>query len=103
MFTRTTLNAFALLASAMPALATGNGAITAPANGSAIAPGASFAFNYISRGDYCKSSYNITVSVLTTNPGTQTSLFLPGTTDGEVAQGHILGTFAYTNYPSTCW
>ncbi|KAH8109798.1 hypothetical protein DFH11DRAFT_904410 [Phellopilus nigrolimitatus] len=65
------------------------GTISDPANGTTIMPGAAFAFLYNPRADYCLSSYNFTVWLLTAPPqgmlaGTQT--------------GHYFGRFAYSTY-----
>jgi hypothetical protein len=46
------------------------GSITSPANGTAIQPGQPFNFTYHTRGDYCTSSFNYTVYLLTTDPAT---------------------------------
>ncbi|TDL23293.1 hypothetical protein BD410DRAFT_721613 [Rickenella mellea] len=66
------------------------GTITVPANGTAIAPGANFDFTYNVHSDYCVSSYNFTVWLLTSPPES----ILAGT-----ATGHFFGRFAAATYP----
>ena len=68
------------------------GTISNPANGTVIMPGQTFDFLYNPRGDYCLSSYNITVWLLTSPP----SSVLAGT-----ATGHYFGRYAYSSYPSS--
>jgi hypothetical protein len=73
-----------------------HGLITAPANGTALAPGQSFNFTYNVRADYCISSYNYTVYMLTSTPA-RNSLFIGS--DNEIATGSYLGRFSGENYP----
>lgn len=68
------------------------GTISSPVNGTVIMPGQSFDFLYNARGDYCLSSYNITVWLLTSAP----SSIVDGT-----ATGHYFGRYAYSSYPSS--
>lgn len=82
---------FALLHLLTIAYAT-TGTILAPANGTNIAPGASFSFQYSSRADYGISSYNYTVWLLTSLPTT----FMPTDT---FATGYFFGRFSAPNYP----
>lgn len=67
------------------------GFITQPANGTHIAPGQAFNFTYNIRADYCTSSYNYTVWLLTSDPSTITTL---------APRGKYLGRFAGASYPS---
>ncbi|KAJ6559089.1 hypothetical protein DFH09DRAFT_1161819 [Mycena vulgaris] len=66
--------------------------IVQPAEGTHIAPGAAFDFNYGSIADYGTSSYNYTVWLLTSLP----TSFAPST---NFAEGHYFGRFAEPNYP----
>lgn len=66
------------------------GTITSPANGTHIAPGAAFDFLYNARGDYCISSYNYTVWLLTSSPST-IGLYSNSMT------GHYFGRFSDAN------
>ncbi|TDL22591.1 hypothetical protein BD410DRAFT_722675 [Rickenella mellea] len=70
---------------------TAYGTINAPANGTAIAPGASFDFSYSVHADYCVSSYNFTVWLFTT----PVKNILAGT-----ATGYLFGRFSEENYPA---
>lgn len=72
------------------AYATGPGIIVAPANGSIIAPGASFNFQYISRADYGISSYNYAVWLFTSLP---TSI----APSDNFATGYFFGRFSAQN------
>ncbi|KAJ7505243.1 hypothetical protein B0H11DRAFT_1977675 [Mycena galericulata] len=84
-----TLNvALACLASAYAATP----AIISPADGTLIAPGAAFDFNYNSIADYGVSSYNYSVYLLTSPPDSLS----PSET---FAAGHYFGRFAEPNYP----
>ncbi|KAJ7134724.1 hypothetical protein C8R44DRAFT_610519 [Mycena epipterygia] len=67
-------------------------AIIQPAEGTRIAPGQAFAFNYLSIADYGVSSYNYTVYLLTSPPHAST----PSVNFGA---GHYFGRFAEPNYP----
>ncbi|KAJ7761574.1 hypothetical protein DFH07DRAFT_421590 [Mycena maculata] len=67
-------------------------AIISPADGTQIAPGAAFDFNYNSIADYGVSSYNYSVYLLTAPP----TSFAPSAT---FAAGHYFGRFAEPNYP----
>lgn len=69
------------------------GVIVAPANGTAIAPGQAFDFTYNAHGDYCISSYNYSVWLLTEKP----SGFAPSE---NFASGYFFGTFDEANYPA---
>ena len=68
------------------------GLITAPNNDTQIAPGESFEFTYNIRSDYCISSYNYTVWLLTSP---LSSLMTLSTT------GVFLGRFSNPNFPGT--
>lgn len=68
------------------------GIITAPANGTVIMPGESFAFSYDPMADYGVSTYNYTVFLFTKLPSS-----LYSTT--EWSSGHYFGRFDYPNYP----
>lgn len=80
------------LLSAVPALATGPGTINSPAAGTAIAPGQTFDFDYITRGDYGVSSYNFTVWLSSAPP----TSFAQST---DFMEGHYFGRYALANYP----
>ncbi|KAK0471547.1 hypothetical protein IW261DRAFT_1344343, partial [Armillaria novae-zelandiae] len=66
--------------------------ITAPANGTVIMPGESFAFSYDPMADYGVSTYNYTVFLFTKLPS---SLY----SSTEWSSGHYFGRFDYPNYP----
>lgn len=84
-----------LLLLAVPALSTGPGEIVAPAAGTAVQPGAAFAFDYRTRADYGVSSFACHVWLLTGPEGaTNLSLATPGVT------GYYFGRFDYANYPA---
>lgn len=87
---RTVTASLVLLLSALSTQATGPGTISAPANGTQIAPGEAFDFNYITRGDYGVSTYNISVWLATTPPTSfaQADVFMTG---------HYFGRFSYDN------
>ncbi|KAJ7175961.1 hypothetical protein C8R46DRAFT_1030913 [Mycena filopes] len=68
-------------------------AIVQPADGTSIAPGATFPFEYHSIADYGTSSYNYSVYLLTSPPP---AAFAPSET---FAAGHYFGRFAEPNYP----
>jgi hypothetical protein len=74
------------------AYATGPGIIAAPANGTVIAPGASFDFHYTTRADYGISSYNYTVWLFTSLP---TSI----APSDSFATGYFFGRFSTENFP----
>src|SRR6266404_8392347 len=59
------------------------GFITSPPNGTHIAPGQAFNFTYNQRSDYCTSSFNYTVWLLTSPPETLLSLQPTGRFLGE--------------------
>jgi hypothetical protein len=93
------MHTFALLASALalvlPAMqVSAAGAISSPANGTAIAPGQAFAFGYDIHADYCISSFNYTVWLFTSDPA-KFSL----TAGGVFSTGAFLGRFQQPNYP----
>ncbi|KAJ7761602.1 hypothetical protein DFH07DRAFT_423328 [Mycena maculata] len=69
------------------------GTIVSPADGTVIAPGAAFDFDYETMADYGVSSYNYTVWLLTSP--------MPASLvqSNEFAQGHYFGRFAEPNYP----
>ncbi|KAJ7784454.1 hypothetical protein B0H16DRAFT_298597 [Mycena metata] len=67
-------------------------AIIQPADNTAIAPGASFPFEYLSIADYGTSSYNYSVYLITSPP----DAFAPSQT---FASGHYFGRFGAPNYP----
>ncbi|KAJ3791179.1 hypothetical protein GGU10DRAFT_370470 [Lentinula aff. detonsa] len=67
--------------------------IVFPANGTQIAPGARFKFEYKSIADYSVSSYNHTVILFTEEP----KIFI-GSTD--FAAGHTFGQFDVANFPA---
>jgi hypothetical protein len=84
-----------LLCLSLVSQSVGRGLITSPANGTAIKPGQSFNFSYEAHTDYCVSSFNYTVWLLTTNPATA-RLGL----DNVFGYGRFLGRFAQESYPS---
>ncbi|PAV16819.1 hypothetical protein PNOK_0688300 [Pyrrhoderma noxium] len=67
------------------------GTISSPANGTIILPGQSFDFYYNQRGDYCLSSYNFSVWLLTSPPGSS----MIG--DDSTMTGHYFGRFSYSS------
>ena len=67
------------------------GTISSPANGTVIMPGQSFDFLYNQRGDYCLSSYNFSVWLLTSPLGST----LGG--DSTDMTGHYFGRFSYSS------
>ena len=70
------------------------GTISSPANGTVIMPGESFDFYYNTHSDYCISSMNFTVWLLTSPPE---SVF--GIMDGSAkVTGWYFGRFAYSSY-----
>lgn len=81
------------------------GTITSPANGTHIAPGASFAFSYAARGDYCLGSQNFTVWLLTSKdaPDSAAALFAGINGNGGIGDdsnaptGYYFGRFAYSS------
>ncbi|KAJ7134726.1 hypothetical protein C8R44DRAFT_829132 [Mycena epipterygia] len=68
------------------------GTITSPADGTVIAPGQAFDFQYETMADFGVTSYNFTVWLLTSMP----TSFAPSTNFGE---GHFFGRFAEPNFP----
>ncbi|KAF8158949.1 hypothetical protein K438DRAFT_1620151 [Mycena galopus ATCC 62051] len=83
---------FPLVLSAPSRRQSTSGTIVAPADGTVIAPGEAFAFQYDSVADYGISSYNYTVWLLTSPP----TAFAPSL---NFAEGHYFGRFAEPNYP----
>ncbi|KAI0043178.1 hypothetical protein FA95DRAFT_1499037 [Auriscalpium vulgare] len=79
-----------VLAGAAPADYT-QGVITAPVNGTAIAPGQAFAFAYNIHGDYCISSYEFHVWLVTDSPAPLSLSSI---------SGYYFGTFEAENYPA---
>lgn len=71
------------------------GVISAPAEGTVIAPGQAFDFAYGVHADYCSSSYNYSVWLVTDAPQT----FSPSPT---FMTGYLFGTFDAANYPGAC-
>ncbi|KAI0315799.1 hypothetical protein OF83DRAFT_1130316 [Amylostereum chailletii] len=69
------------------------GVISAPANGTAIAPGQSFNFTYNIHGDYCTSSYDFSVWLITDTPTSMQP-------SENFMNGYYFGTFAMENYPA---
>ncbi|KAJ7175963.1 hypothetical protein C8R46DRAFT_75626 [Mycena filopes] len=69
-----------------------SGTIIAPADGTVIAPGESFAFSYDSMADFGISSYNYSVWLFTSVP----TSFAQSV---DFAQGHYFGRFAEPNFP----
>ncbi|KAJ6585095.1 hypothetical protein B0H19DRAFT_927570 [Mycena capillaripes] len=67
-------------------------AIIQPADGTHIAPGQTFDFEYLSIADYGTSSYNYSVYLLTSPP-------LALMTSQNFGTGHYFGRFAEPNYP----
>ncbi|KAK7048456.1 26S proteasome subunit P45, partial [Favolaschia claudopus] len=67
-------------------------AIIQPADGTHVAPGQSFPFEYQIIADYGVSSYNYTVYLFTTPP-------LAFMTSQNYGAGHYFGRFAQPNYP----
>ena len=72
------------------------GTISSPANGTIILPGQSFDFYYNQRGDYCLSSYNFSVWLLTSPPGSS----MIG--DDSTMTGHYFGRFSYSSISKYC-
>ncbi|KAL5519761.1 hypothetical protein ACEPAG_1421 [Sanghuangporus baumii] len=70
------------------------GTISSPVNGTAIMPGESFDFYYNAHSDYCVSSSNFTVWLLTSPPSS-----LSGIMNGDAkVTGWYFGRFAYSSY-----
>ncbi|KAF8158915.1 hypothetical protein K438DRAFT_1686763 [Mycena galopus ATCC 62051] len=69
-------------------------AIMAPAEGTHIAPGATFDFSYLSIADYGASSYNYNVYLFTDPPSA-----IPTAQNLDFANGYFFGRFAEENYP----
>ncbi|THV03896.1 hypothetical protein K435DRAFT_791468 [Dendrothele bispora CBS 962.96] len=92
----TILPLLALLASAAPAVPSKrqdtSGTIVLPTEGTVINPGQAFDFSYDARGDYGVTSYNYTVFLFTSTPGS----FSPSE---EFARGHFFGRFSNPNFP----
>jgi len=88
---RSHLSLLSLISFAICALAA-TPAIVHPAEGTQIAPGSAFNFTYNSIADYGTSSYNYTVWMYTSLPGS----FSPSET---FASGYFFGRFAQSNYP----
>ena len=86
------LKTFAALLS-LPALVfSAQSSIDAPANGTHIAPGASFPFSYHTDADYCESSFGFNVFIFTKKP---TNFKM-----GEIWNtGAFLGRYSEPNYP----
>jgi hypothetical protein len=76
------------------------GTITAPANGTRIAPGARFDFKYNIRSDYCLSSLNYTVWLFTSSGGPSQAPFLALEPENQFATGHFFGRFQEQSYAS---
>lgn len=70
------------------------GVISAPAEGTVIAPGQAFDFAYGIHADYCSSSYNYSVWLMTEMP----QAFSPSPT---FTTGYLFGTYDAANYPGT--
>lgn len=70
------------------------GVISAPAEGTVIAPGQAFDFAYGIHADYCSSSYNYSVWLMTEMP----QAFSPSPT---FMTGYLFGTYDAANYPGT--
>ncbi|KAL5482363.1 hypothetical protein ACEPAI_8957 [Sanghuangporus weigelae] len=70
------------------------GTISSPVNGTAIMPGESFDFYYNAHSDYCVSSSNFTVWLLT-SPSSSLSGIMDG---GAKVTGWYFGRFAYSSY-----
>lgn len=68
------------------------GVISAPTEGTIIAPGQAFDFAYNIHADYCSSSYNFSVWLMTDMP----QAFSPSST---FMTGYLFGTFDAENYP----
>ena len=111
LFFLTTLLAFTTLASALPrpdrdALSTRyypQGTISSPANGTSIMPGASFAFEYNPRSDYCVYTHNFSVWLLTSAPSTIGGMITgmnggDGESDGTGPSGYYFGRYSYSSY-----
>ncbi|KAJ7366991.1 hypothetical protein DFH08DRAFT_680269 [Mycena albidolilacea] len=69
-----------------------SGTIILPADGTVIAPGQEFPFNYDGMADFGISSYNYTVWLLTSMP----TAFAPSI---NFAAGHYFGRFSEPNFP----
>ncbi|PVG03555.1 hypothetical protein CPB86DRAFT_822114 [Serendipita vermifera] len=82
------LLSFALLSLVTLIQAQDKGTIIAPTSGTKIRPGQSFPFNYKIHQDYCTSSHNITVALLTSPPNSATNT------------GHFFGRFGTGSYPA---
>ncbi|KAA1469889.1 hypothetical protein DENSPDRAFT_835575 [Dentipellis sp. KUC8613] len=82
----------AALSSAAPT-AYPQGVIEAPASGTIINPGQAFDFSYNVHADYCISSYNFSVWLMSSRPTT----FTPSE---NFMSGYFFGTFEEPNYPA---
>ncbi|TFY80934.1 hypothetical protein EWM64_g3080 [Hericium alpestre] len=69
------------------------GVIEAPLNGTVIRPGQAFNFTYNAHADYCISSYNFSIWVMTSTPG----MFAPSE---NFMTGYYFGLFDVPNYPA---
>ncbi|EIM85947.1 uncharacterized protein STEHIDRAFT_26719, partial [Stereum hirsutum FP-91666 SS1] len=67
--------------------------ISAPVEGTVIAPGQAFDFSYGIHADYCSSSYNYSVWLMTEMP----QAFSPSPT---FMTGYLFGTYDAANYPA---
>ncbi|KAK7469345.1 hypothetical protein VKT23_003825 [Stygiomarasmius scandens] len=88
----TLLPIFALVSAAPSRRQDTSGTIVLPAEGTVINPGQAFDFSYDARGDYGVTSYNYTVFLFTSDPGS----FSPSS---EFARGHFFGRFSNPNFP----
>jgi hypothetical protein len=94
MFLRLVLSATFFLVWCFSCVFAATPAIISPANGTKIAPGAQFAFEYQSIADYSVSSYNYTVVLYTKLPSTS---FVASS---DYAAGYTFGQFDLANYPA---
>jgi hypothetical protein len=74
------------------------GYITQPVNGTRVAPGASFAFKYNIRQDYCLSSLGYSVWLLTSEPNLTTGIG----PESEFGTGHFFGRWQDANLAGVC-
>jgi hypothetical protein len=83
------------------------GTIDTPANGTALTPGAPFAFHYNPRSDYCVYSHNFSVWLMSAPPATAFETLLAGANgldgDGsanvvEGPSGTYFGRYSYDSY-----
>ena len=87
------LKTFAALLSLPVLVFSDQSTIHSPANGTHVAPGASFPFSYSIDSDYCQSSYGYNVFIWTKKP----TNFKMGETWNT---GAFLGRFDQENYPA---